>query len=99
VQIVKTEKEPAVRQRAIRALGNQKSDKTGAMLTDLYTGGDKDTKEAVISAFGNQNNADGLVAIARKESDKDLRLKIVRQLVDMAPRSKAAADYLMEIVK
>jgi HEAT repeat protein len=99
VQIVKTEKDPAVRQRAIRALGNQKSDKTGSMLTDLYAGGDKDTKEAVISAFGNQNNADGLVAIARKESDKDLRLKIVRQLVDMAPRSKAAADYLMEIVK
>jgi HEAT repeat protein len=99
VQIVKTEKEPAVRQRAIRALGNQKSDKTGTMLTDLYSGGDKDTKEAVISAFGNQNNADGLVAIARKESDKDLRLKIVRQLVDMAPHSKAAADYLMEIVK
>jgi HEAT repeat protein len=98
-QIVKTEKEPAVRQRAIRALGNQKTDKTGAMLTNLYAGGDKDTKEAVISAFGNQNNADGLVAIARKESDKDLRLKIVRQLVDMAPRSKAAADYLMEIVK
>ena len=69
------------------------------MLTDLYTGGDKDAKEAVISAFGNQNNADGLVAIARKETDKDLRLKIVRELVDMAPRSKAAADYLMEIVK
>lgn len=99
VQIVKTEKDPVVRQRAIRALGNQKSDKTGTMLTDLYTGGDKDTKEAVISAFGSQNNADGLVAIARKETDKDLRLKIVRQLVDMAPRSKAAADYLMEIVK
>jgi hypothetical protein len=99
VQIVKTEKEPAVRQRAIRALGNQKTDKTGTMLTDLYTGGDKDAKEAVISAFGNQNNADGLVAIARKETDKDLRLKIVRELVDMAPRSKAAADYLMEIVK
>jgi HEAT repeat protein len=99
VQVVKTEKDPMVRQRAIRALGNQKTDKTGSMLTDLYTGGDKDTKEAVISAFGNQNNADGLVAIARKETDKDLRLKIVRQLVDMAPRSKAAADYLLEIVK
>jgi HEAT repeat protein len=99
VQIVKTEKEPTVRQRAIRDLGNQKTEKTGSILTDLYSGGDKDTKTAVISAFGNQNNADGLVAIARKESDKDLRLKIVRQLVDMAPRSKAAADYLMEIVK
>jgi tetratricopeptide (TPR) repeat protein len=99
VQIVKTEKDPTVRQRAIRALGNQKSDKTGTMLTDLYAGGDKDTKEAVISAFGSQNNADGLIAIANKETDKDLRLKIVRQLVDMAPRSKAAADYLLTFIK
>jgi tetratricopeptide (TPR) repeat protein len=98
VQIVKTEKDPTVRQRAIRALGNQKTDKTGTMLTDLYAGGDKDTKEAVISAFGSQNNADGLVAIARKETDKDLKLKIVRQLVDMAPRSKVAADYLLEMI-
>ncbi len=99
VQIVKTEKDPTVRQRAIRALGNQKSDKTGTMLTDLYTSGDKDTKEAVISAFGSQNNADGLIAIANKETDKDLKLKIVRQLVDMAPRSKAAADYLLTFIK
>jgi hypothetical protein len=53
----------------------------------------------VISAFGSQNNADGLIAIANKETDKDLRLKIVRQLVDLAPRSKAAADYLLTFIK
>jgi len=66
VQIVKTEKDPMVRQRAIRALGNQKERQDGNNADGSYTGGDKDTKEAVISAFGNQNNADGLVAIARR---------------------------------
>jgi HEAT repeat protein len=99
VQVVKTEKEPTVRQRAIRALGNQKTEKTGSMLSDLYTNGDKDTKEAVISALGGQSNAEGLVAIGRKETDKDLRVRIVRELVNMAPRSKVAADYLAEILK
>jgi HEAT repeat protein len=99
VQIVKTEKDPTVRSRAIRALGNQKGDKTGTLLTDLYTGGDKDTKEAVIQALGNQSNAEGLIAIARKENDKDLKVKVARQLVELAPRSKAAADYLVEILK
>ena len=54
----------------------------------------------MISALGNQNNAEGLVAIARKET-KDLELKreIVRRLAEMAPTSKVAADYLMEVIK
>ena len=97
-QAVKTEKEPAVRARAIRALGNQKADKTGTALTELYNSGDKDTKLAVIQAFGNQNNADALVAVGRKESDKDLRLKVVQELAGMARTSKVAADYLAELI-
>ena len=40
-----------------------------------------------------------LIAIARKETDKDLKVAIIRRLVDMASHSKAAADYLMEVVK
>ena len=98
-QIVKTEKEPAVRQKAIRALGNQKSEKTGPMLADLYSSGDRDTKLAVISALANQNNADSLIALARKESDKDLKYQMARELLNMAPRNKAAADYLAEIIR
>jgi HEAT repeat protein len=99
-QVVKTEKEPMVRQRAIRALGNLKADKTGSLLAELYSSdSDRDTKKSVISALGNQNNADGLIVNAGKETDRDLKLEIVRQLVDMAPHSKAAADYLMETVK
>ena len=53
----------------------------------------------VINALGAQDNAEGLVAIARKEGSLPLKKEIVRELSGMAPKSKVAADYLMEIIK
>jgi HEAT repeat protein len=99
-RIVKSEKDPEVRSRALRTLGNMKSEKTGQMLIDLY-GSEQDVnaKKSIISSLGNQNNAEGLVAIARKESSLALKTEIVRKLSEMAPRNKVAADYLMEIIK
>jgi HEAT repeat protein len=100
MQVVKTEKDPDVRAQAIRSLGSQKSDKTGATLVEMYgSSTDKDTRKAVISALSSQNNAEGLVQCARKETSLDLKTEIVRRLSDMAPHSKAAADYLMEVIK
>jgi HEAT repeat protein len=99
-QIAKTDKDAAVRQRAVRTLGSQKTETTGQMLVDMYgSTEDKDTRMAVISALSSQGNAEGLVSIARKESSLDLKTQIVRRLSDMAPKSKVAADYLMEIIK
>jgi HEAT repeat protein len=100
MQVLKTEKDAGVRQQAIRSLGNMKTDKTGQTLVEMYgTETDKDNRKAVISALANQNNAEGLVAIARKEASLDLKTEIVRRLSEMAPHSKAAADYLMEVIK
>jgi HEAT repeat protein len=101
IQIVKTEKEPMVRARAVRALGNLKPEQTGKILADLYsTDQDLETRKAVISAFAGQNNVDGLIAIARKETNRELKLAIVERLSGMAQRgSKPAADYLMEIIR
>jgi hypothetical protein len=101
IQIVKTEKEPTVRARAVRALGNLKPEQTGKILADLYsTDQDLETRKAVISAFAGQNNVDGLIAIARKETNRELKLAIVERLSGMAQRgSKPAADYLMEIIR
>jgi HEAT repeat protein len=99
-QIVKTEKEPTVRARAVRALGGMRPEKTGQMLADLYSSDqDTETRKAVISALSSQNNAEGLVAIARKEANLELKRSIVEKLSSMASRSKVAADYLMEIIK
>jgi TolA-binding protein len=99
-RIVKSEKDPEVRRRALRSLGNMKTEKTGQMLVDLYgSEQDVDAKKSIISSLGNQNNAEGLVAVARKESSLPLKTEIVRKLSEMAPRNKVAADYLMEIIK
>lgn len=99
-RIVKTEKDPEVRRRALRSLGNMKTEKTGQMLVDLYgSEQDVEAKRSIISSLGNQNNAEGLVAIARKEPSLPLKTDIVRKLSEMAPRNKVAADYLMEIIK
>jgi len=99
-QIVKTEKDPAVRARAIRSLGNQKSERTGQTLVAIYSSDqDVNVRNAVITALGNQNNAEGLVGIARKEQNTELKLKIVNRLAEMARTSKVAADYLAELIK
>jgi len=99
-QVLKTEKDPEVRRRAVRSLGNLKSEQTGKMLVDMYgTEPDVETRQAVISALGNQNNAEALVAIARKEQNLQLRTSIVKRLADMAERSKVAADFMLEIIK
>ena len=99
-QILKTEKDPEVRRRAVRSLGSLKTEQTGKMLVDIYgTETDVETRQAVIVALGNQNNAEALVAIARKETNPQVKLSIVRRLTDLASRSKVAQDYLMELIK
>ena len=99
-QVIKTESDPSVRIQAIRSLGSLKPDAAGQALVDLYgTSDDKDVRRAVISALGNQGNAAGLIAVARKETSTDLKLEAVRRISDLAPKNKAAMDYLMELIK
>lgn len=100
VRVIKNDKDQDIVRRAIRSLGSQPSAKTGQLLIDLYSSEqDQNTRMTVINALGSQDNAEGLVAIARKEGNLTLKKEIVRRLSDMAPKSKAAADYLMEIIK
>jgi len=99
-QIVRTEKDAAVRQRAIRALGSTRVESTRQMLVDLYTTEqDKETRKIIISTMAEQNNAEGLIALGRKETAPDVKVEIVRRLSEMARTSKAAADYMAELLK
>lgn len=99
-RIITTEKDVEIRRRAVRSLGNRKAEKSGQLLVNLYPGEqDLETRRTIINALSAQNNAEGLVAIARKETTLELKKEIVRRLSDMAPKSKVAADYLMEIIK
>jgi HEAT repeat protein len=98
--IARTDQDAAVRQRAIRSLGGQRPERTGQTLITLYGGTqDRASRTAIIQALGQQNNADGLVAIARKETSLDLKKQIVSQLSGLAAKSPAAADYMMEMLK
>ena len=51
----------------------------------------------MINALFVQNNAESLVAIARKETDPALKREMVSKL-SLMTKSKVAMDYLMEIL-
>ena len=74
-------------------------ERTGATLVEIY-GADRDpaVRKAVIEGLFLQNHADALVALARKESDPDLKRRIVEKL-SLMQGSKVAMDYLMELLK
>jgi len=98
-EVIRSESDAEIRRRAIRSLGSMRSDKSGAMLADLYARDtDTENKKAIVSALASQNNGEALVAIARKESDMTLKREIVSRLSNMT-RNKAAMDYMLEIIK
>jgi tetratricopeptide (TPR) repeat protein len=96
-EIVKNEKDEALRRYAINQLGVMGKSKTGAALASMYAQETSaDNKKAIINALFVQNNATALIEIARKETDLNLKKAIVNQLSVM--HSKEATDYLMEIL-
>jgi HEAT repeat protein len=98
LELAKTEPDPELRRTAVRNLGLMGADKTGQALNSIYTS-DKDpaVRKAVVEALFIQGNAEALVALARKETDPDMKRQIVEKLSLM--QSKVATDYLMELLK
>jgi hypothetical protein len=100
IALAKGESDPRVRQAIIGMMGGRRSDGTTAALVDLYRSSpDADTREGVINALSGQQNAEALIGLARAETDLKLKTRMVRALSEMAPRSKAAADFLMDVIK
>jgi len=97
IDLAKTEQNPELRRIAVRNLGLMGGSKTGPALADIY-GSDKDPaiRRAVIQALFIQDNAESLVAMARKEQDPEMKKEIVQKLSLM--HSKVATDYLLEIL-
>ncbi|MDQ3169336.1 MAG: HEAT repeat domain-containing protein [Acidobacteriota bacterium] len=97
-QIARTEKDPDVRLQVIRAFGSAGRERTGTTLRDMYANETTpEGKRAIVSALHSQNDADGLVAIARRENDPKLKEDLVRRLSTMT-KSKVALEYLMELL-
>jgi HEAT repeat protein len=95
--IAKTDTNSELRLLAVRNLGMMGAKRSGDTLLDIYaTDKDPQIKKAVINGLFVGGNADALVALARKEQDPTLKKEIVTRLSNM--RSKAATDYLLELL-
>jgi HEAT repeat protein len=98
VQAATSEKDPELRRTAVRNLGLVNSADSAKALQTIYTkDSDKSVRREVLNAYFIQNNAAGLVAIARTEKDPDLKREAVSKLSIM--HNKEATDYLMEILQ
>lgn len=98
IEISKTERDPEVMTELIHSLGVFGGRRASDALLDMYNaaGADKNTKNAVIDALFVQGSAKQLVAMARKETDPEMKKRIVSKLSIMG--SKEGNDYLMEIL-
>jgi len=94
--LAKNEKDHNLRLSAINYLGlmGKQSDE---ILTGIYSSDpDPEVRRKVINALFLAGDAKGLVDLARKETDPNMKKAIVSQLSLM--HSKEATDYLMEIL-
>ena len=67
------------------------------LLSDVYTvSKDRDVRLRVIEALYAEGDAKTLVDMARKETDPDMRKRIVERLSRM--KAKEATDYMLEII-
>jgi HEAT repeat protein len=96
-ELARTEQNPELRLLAGRNLGVMDSKRSGDVLVEIYNSDkDPEIRKAVVNGLGNSNNAEALVALARKESDPVMKKQMVSRLSNM--RSKAATDYLLELL-
>src|SRR4030095_4368144 len=88
----------ALRRRAIQSLGMMGQRGSADAILNIYNRQtDPELKGAAIDALFIQQNAEALVALARKETNRDLKARIVQKLSLM--RSPAARDYMLELLK
>lgn len=100
VTIIRNERDVQTRNRLIRALNVRNNPRASQTLVDLYGSmTEVETRGVIISTLAEQQNAEALIGLAKAESNVQLKTRIVRHLSEMAPRSKPAADYLMEVIR
>lgn len=96
-ELARSEKDPELRSAAVRNLGMMGGAKTGDTLVEIYNG-EKDpaVRRNVLNALFVQGNATALVAIARKETDPELKKTVVQKLSMM--QGKVVTDYMQELL-
>ena len=98
IEVANNDTNMELRRRAIQHLGMMGQRGTADAILNIYNRQtDPEVKEAAIDALFIQQNAETRVALARKETNRELKARIVQKLSLM--RSPAARDYLMELLK
>src|SRR6478609_2297622 len=93
IELARSEKEPELRAAAVRNLGLMGGAKTGDTLVEMYsTEKDPAVRKNVVNALFMQGNAAALVAIARKETDPEMKKSLVQKLSMM--QGKVVTDYM-----
>jgi HEAT repeat protein len=96
-EIVKTEKDPNVLDKAINTLGLVGGPESLAALTTLYGGqADISTKKKVINALFLHGAGKEMVALARKETNPELKRALIQKMSIM--NSPEITEYMMEIL-
>jgi len=96
-EIVQTEKDPAVLDKAITTLGLVGGDESLAALTKVYNSqADLAMKKKVINALFLHGAGKEMVALARKETNPELKRSLIQKMSMMS--SPEISDYMMEIL-
>ena len=96
--IARNEPNQELKLTAIKNLGLLGGERAGSMLLNLYNSDTRyDIRRTIINALFIQGNAKTLVALARKETNPELKKAMIEKLSLMG--SKEATDYLMEYLK
>ncbi|HET8888907.1 MAG TPA: outer membrane protein assembly factor BamD [Candidatus Angelobacter sp.] len=96
-QIVETEKDPVVLDKAINTLGLVGGEESLAALTKLYNSqADVQMKKKVINALFLHGAGKEMVAMARKETNPELKRSLIQKMSLMS--SPEISDYMMEIL-
>jgi hypothetical protein len=98
VNIIRSEKDPDLRNRAIRYLAN--SDNTpSATITGLYASEtDANARRTIVNALLGRGDAKSVIEIARKETDPAMKGYIVQRLGGMS-KNRDAMDFMTELLK
>ena len=86
-----------MRERAIRNLGPFGGEKARPALVQIYTNEkDPELRRAAIQSMFVVGDATDMIALARKETNPEMKRRLVEQLSVMD--SKEARDYMLEIL-
>jgi hypothetical protein len=97
IEIARTEKDPNIREKAIRTIGMVGGQDSMPALMEIYNSqSDLESKKSVINALFLRGAAKEMVAIARKETNPELKKALTQKLSMM--HSPEVTEYMMEIL-